>query len=167
VTRTEGGREVWRDNLTGLIWSDIVSWGATWCEASGSNNKLGSPYGEVDPVGLCSGLSQNQKDPISVCTEDETYLNGIAPLPYKIDYASKGGLGKLRGATTPLTWWLPYPGDFDVAYEHGSAKILPNLSNSLWTRSNDGNWAWAFDAFGERFWSRARQYGAAVRCVGR
>jgi hypothetical protein len=52
--------EVWRDNRTGLLWSDALDESGTttfnWCHASGANNSssVNSAYRSADPNGYCA-----------------------------------------------------------------------------------------------------------------
>jgi hypothetical protein len=166
VTRTATGETVWRDNITGLIWSDVISTGANWCHASGSNNKSGSPLAELDSVGgVCDNVNhQSQDAPISLCAEDATNLNGTLA-----SHPAKGGLGKLSGATTVVTWWLPSIEDFRKAHEHGAAKVLPEWNLRFWSASvfsydRFGAWQFYGSSGNVYVFNRDNYYG--VRCVG-
>lgn len=167
VTKTATGEAVWRDNLTGLIWSDMIAESANWCQAIGSNNKAGSPLSEDDLNGPCgNNVYQSQTAPESLCVEDATNLNGTT-----ISHAGKGGLGTLSGATTSLTWWLPSLDDLSTAYSHGAERVLPLFRLHWWwsasVHSNFRGSAWFFIGNnGKPFYvSRANPY--SVRCVGR
>lgn len=162
--------EVWRDNLTGLIWSDAIG-GAdgknNWCHASGSNNKKGSPHAEDDPFDLCDNEKyQSQSAPISLCVEDKENLNGTL----KSDPA-KGGLGLLDGATTPVKWWLPDLEEFKTAFSHGAKYVLPHIAERWEWSASVFSWqrvgAWVFSGTGG-FVSPtdSRHFLGGVRCVG-
>lgn len=162
--------EVWRDNLTGLIWSDAIG-GAegkfNWCHASGSNNKKGSSYAEDDPFDFCdSEKFQNQTAPISLCVEEKELLNGTLESD-----PAKGGLGLLKGATTSVTWWMPTLDDYRLAFSHGAKYVLPHLTERAEWSASVFSWqrlgAWLFsgaDGFVGLGETRNLRYG--VRCVG-
>jgi hypothetical protein len=168
VTKTSDFKVIWRDNLTGLIWSDVVSTDENWCRASGSNNKQASPNAESDPDATCDKApNQDNYAPVSLCAEDLVHLNGSTISPY-----AKGGLGKLQGATTPFTWWLPEIEELRTAYSHGSDWILPNasLTQRAWYWSatiDDLGMAWIFDGFPGIAFSSGRRNTYSVRCVGK
>lgn len=145
LTRTRKGSEVWRDNLTGNIWSDVINWDVApeegapaesptwfnWCEASGSSNKLNSPYAEVDPNGICNNSEyQNQESPISACAYDPEFLGGIAEAQ-----DAKGGFGLKQASNTPLVWALPSAEKLWTAWRHGAKWVLPRSFTGLWTSS--------------------------------
>jgi hypothetical protein len=156
-------REVWRDNRTQLVWSDTIG-DYNWCHASGSNNKSGSPYAEVDPEGFCSDATyQDQTSPISVCAEDATYLT--TPTDGDDD---KGGL---KAGTTPsVKWRLPSWDDWAVANTNGIRTSLGITSGRFWSSSVisylPGS---AFDFYGsyggQGYWYREAL--RSVRCVAR
>ncbi len=159
---------IWRDNLTGLIWSDQIggpAFSSNWCHASGSNNKSGSPFQENDAVYCGNPTYQSQTSPISLCAEDSMNLNGTVTSD-----DAKGHLGKLSPATTPeVTWRLPSVEDWKSAWIHGAGKVLPNLNALYWTSTvNLTNTAGAWDFFGSSggFNSTSRNLTRAVRCVG-
>jgi hypothetical protein len=160
VVLAADGSEVWRDNQTNLVWSDRIGWQSqmrfNWCHASGSNNKVYSQQAESDPFFWCSTQRfQNQFAPISLCAEDSISLNGTQDSD-----SGKGGLGILRGASTPIAWRLPSISDFQSAFAHGAGKIFPRLdknsnppvgrvhSRIFWTSSvfsSNRRQAWVFD----------------------
>jgi hypothetical protein len=116
------GKVLWRDNLTGLIWSDVVSM-AGWCHASGSNNKLNSPLAEADTFSYCnSEANQSQTAPVSLCAE----LPELVTPPESS--SAKGGLA--------ATWWLPGIEDLRTVYAHGAKSVLPEFSSGEWWSSS-------------------------------
>jgi hypothetical protein len=154
---------LWRDNLTGLIWSDVISTNENWCRSSGSNYKESSPWREIDTY--CSNASyQGITNPVSFCAEDSVNLSGSV-----LSHVAKGGLGNLYGATTPFTWWLPELEDFRTAFAHGAKFVLPRFSErSWWTASIDSRerrFAWVFGNNGEVVIGD-RCGDSGVRCVG-
>ncbi len=167
VTKTST-KTLWRDNLTGLIWSDQIggtSFYANWCRASGSNNKIGSPFLENDSMYCGNSTNQSATAPISLCAEDPTNLNGTLTSD-----ESKGHLGKLSSATTPeVIWRLPSAQDWKLAWTHGAKKVLPNMAASYWTssiNSSNRNTAWGFDSNSGGFSSGTRDIARSIRCVG-
>jgi hypothetical protein len=166
-------REVWRDDRTGLVWSDkIGSFSANWCGAAGSSNRSGSPYAEDDPAGICdSEFSQSQTSPVSLCFEDSDWLTTptVATDGSTFEYDSaKGGMRKL---TTPsVRWRLPTINDWKLANVNGVRRVLPNMSSSFWSasvRSGDRSYAWLFNGYYGYINYDYRSQGNSVRCVGR
>ncbi len=161
----QAGVAVWKDNLSGLIWSDRIggtSFIANWCHAGGTNTKPNSALYESDST--CSDPSkQSQTAPVSLCAEDPLNLNGTL----NSDIA-KGGLGKLSGATTPVVWKLPSIDEFKTAFEHGAGVVLPNMAANYWTSTVDSsNYFNAYALLGDNgsVTLDARSNLKPVRCV--
>ncbi len=81
VTRSGTGLETWRDNRTGMIWSDVLSAGSNWCKASGNTQQPTSPA-TTD----CNALAASD----SLCAGNIS-MDGIGPhivwrLPTRNDY---------------------------------------------------------------------------------
>lgn len=115
------GHEVWRDEQTGLMWSEASATGHNWCRASGNQ--------ESADAFLC-GLNA-----LSACAEftgaDEVFAGD--------DYSSgsyadeKAGLGAL---TVPsVRWRLPTKYDYQTADNHGVRFVLksPGTDRRFWT----------------------------------
>lgn len=168
-----GCSEVWRDERTGLLWSDeIVDNSAdavdtyNWCRASGNSNAAHAPSQENDAT-CANATNQNQTTPTSLCAEDD-----IAPSVFAtLDVRQLLSLGELRLGTTPkVRWWLPSRADYLRAERHGLRFVLPNIGNEFWTATvssaASGN-AWTFDGgAGGKLSTAARTANKKVRCVG-
>ncbi|OFZ56408.1 MAG: hypothetical protein A2428_15670 [Bdellovibrionales bacterium RIFOXYC1_FULL_54_43] len=166
VTRTADAKEVWRDEKTGLLWSDYLGTPSTvfnWCKASGSSNRSGSPYAEDDPVDICDAVAyQNQTTPESECFEDPTWLTTNAAYT-----ASKGGMG--RASTPSVVWRLPTIYDYKQADIDGIRFVLPNMHYNFWTatvRASARANAWTFIGQTGEQMNATRSTVYPIRCVG-
>jgi hypothetical protein len=169
-----GCTEVWRDERTGLLWSDVIVDNSAdavdtynWCKASGNSNAADAPSQEIDATVCASAANQNQTTPTSVCAEDD-----VAPSVFALlDARQLLSLGDLRLNTTPkVRWWLPSRADYLRAERHGLRFVLPNFNNEFWTATvssaASGN-AWTFDGgAGGKLSTAARTASKKVRCVG-
>lgn len=184
VTKTTStGAQVWRDDRTGLVWSDNL--GTTnHCIASGSIENFDQAaatvlYGE-SPAGNGWGATMlfdcaaENPDPDaggpfvgrSWCAE-----SSILETPSSLDEA-KGGL-----RAPVVEWRLPTREDYLHAYANGLGYVIPNfLNDSLvgpWTASiasSDRGTAWSVTAssIGSfSFFNDPRSTVSPVRCVGR
>jgi hypothetical protein len=163
--------EVWRDNRTGLLWSDRLedSVGAGtnyyWCHASGSSNSanVNASYREVDPSGYCSGGTyQNQTNPVSLCFEDTGFTTSTNLDPMK------GNMHKHSGSAT-VKWRLPTKYDFEVAEHNGIRHVLPNMATWFWSASVNSDSrisAWLFNGNNGYVDPDPRTNTFGVRCVG-
>lgn len=52
VSRNSAGFEIWQDYRTGMVWSDIISSGANWCNAAGNAEEV---CREMKGTSLCLG----------------------------------------------------------------------------------------------------------------
>jgi hypothetical protein len=168
--------EVWRDDRTGLLWSDTLAdtvGGSTyynWCRASGSNfsDDTSNPYREDDPNNVCDSVSnQNQTQPESLCFEDSAWLSTpstTAPM--------KGGMHRGFGGTAPATqvkWRLPTLQDYRAANINGIRFVLPKIASYFWSASVisvNRNCAWLFNGFSGNVSFNYRNLYGGVRCVG-
>jgi hypothetical protein len=167
--------ELWRDDRTGLVWSDHLG-DANWCKAAGASNRVGSPYAEDDPSNICdSATNQSQTAPVSLCYEDSTWLSTPTGLTdgstFEYDNAKVG----LRASTTPsVDWRLPTIEDWRLANINGVRHVLPNMGRGFWSASVDSSYrdsAWLFHGgYGSIYHSyyviRDSSF-YSVRCVGR
>lgn len=157
------GKEVWRDESTGLLWGDYMG-DVNHCKASG--NKQNSGYN-------CSLNTE------SWCSE--TGLAGGVSVPAgKLNSDEKGGMG-LTSATGKVLWRLPTREDYLKAVADGAYHVLPELlvnndngwSRYFWTASvvsSNPHDAWVFDAGDDGYvsvYSHGRADGVGVRCIGR
>jgi hypothetical protein len=162
-------REIWRDDSTGLIWSDRIGAEAgsqtNWCQAVGhgmSTTPAGNPFSEDDPDNICD-QPENQPDglPTSWCVESSGWLSVSA-----IAAGGKNGL-----AADQVSWRAPTLADWRRAELNGLRSVLPNLQHNFWTSTVRGAatvQAWQFDGrTGSAVpSSRASAFGY-VRCIGR
>jgi hypothetical protein len=177
-TTTSTCYEVWRDDRTGLLWSDQLAdsvGGSTtynWCKATGSNfsSDTGNPYREDDPWNCCdSATYQNQAQtptpPVSMCFEDSAWLS----TPTTAD-PMKGNMHKHSGASGTVKWRLPTIQDYKVADHNGIRHVLPNIAIYFWSASvvsNSSDLAWQFDGYYGYLSSPSRlNTSSAARCVG-
>jgi len=157
--------EIWRDNKTGLVWSDDMGWG-DHCAAAGDNASNGwceSNYPITESVCAETGFAQS-------------FSGNIRGLSGGVYDARKGGMG-LTSTTNPVLWRLPTLKDYMEAYANGMAFVLPNLNKGFWTASvapTGNSFALNFFVYGNGEVSVAsldRDYGDLnyihIRCVGR
>jgi hypothetical protein len=150
-------KEVWRDDSSGLIWSDLITDQITtefnWCQASGS--KAESYCDEA--------RYQSQARPVSLCVE-------AADLSAPI--FGDGAKGAVKLGTIPsLRWTLPTKEDWELAEAHGVRGVLPNLAEGgFWSSSvssgSRGN-AWYFYSYNGSVSNGNRNFTNGVRCVAR
>lgn len=128
LVTNNGTHEVWRDEMTGLVWSDYLVTD-NWCRAAG--NSGGGPAGEDDPSDFCdSPVYQDQTTPVSYCTEGLGY---DTPPAYD---SMKGGMRLTGSATSPsVRWRLPTAWDHQLAELHGIRYVLPNSGLNYWSSS--------------------------------
>lgn len=123
--------EIWRDDRTGLLWSDRLSNTEKWCKASGSNTGT-----------ICADLANQPSTPDSLCAEGG---NPIRVVDAVYD-AAKGNLLAASG-TIKVRWWLPTRADWMQAEENGIRFVLPNIADNYWTATADSGVqtrAWIF-----------------------
>ncbi|MEN9810759.1 MAG: hypothetical protein RLZZ488_2326 [Pseudomonadota bacterium] len=127
--------EIWRDDRTGLLWSDRVSDEATdvnWCKASGANSGT-----------TCADVANQPDPPESLCAEGGTPARTIGAS----FNGAKGGF-RLSTGTINVRWWLPTRADWMQAEENGIRFVLPNIAGDYWTSTTDSsdpnNKAWIF-----------------------
>lgn len=136
VTRTAGGRFVFRDERTQLLWSDISSQSVNWCQASGNADA-------ADPDNFCNNpANQDQTIPYSGCFEgtDTDGLTRQAISGSGEDY-SAGSYSERKGSmglqsSTKVAWRLPTLTDFFQALANGYLSV--RTGNSAWTSSSAG-----------------------------
>lgn len=144
----KNGRQVWRNERNGLLWSDVIA-EAGHCPASGNRQDLGFDC-SMNTQSLCA-------EAIGLVTEADD---------------AKGGL--MQNTATSVLWRLPSREDFLQAYADGGARMLPGfMTSNQWTSSvysGDRSQGWIF--FNTRsgnggFYGANRGRLADVRCVGR
>jgi hypothetical protein len=153
--------EVWRDDRTGLLWSDRVSDETTdinWCKASGANSGT-----------ICANTANQPASPESLCAEGGTPARTI-------DAAFNGAKGGFRLSTGSINvrWWLPTRADWMQAEENGIRFVLPNIAGDFWTSTTDSsdpnNKAWIYknssNAGGGFETSSMTGVNISTRCIG-
>lgn len=112
-------KEVWRDEQTGLLWSEASAAGPDWCQASGNRDTADGFF--------CAGNLE------SACAEF-TGANEVFSEVYGGTYADEKG--RLGAQTTPsLRWRLPTKYDFQTADNHGLRFVLqaPATDRRFWS----------------------------------
>lgn len=171
------GREVWQDQRTKLVWSSLVSKGASWCMATGKSTIMGNPAAETDPDGTCGySWAQVTSGPaVSACFEDGgvnfSNIDTVNAAPGNIDSAGKAGLGL---ASTPAVHWrLPTRNDYYQAEVDGIRFVMPDalaFGDAEWTTTVNTlptSEAYAFNSQTGEVISIGRDAGIFARCVGR
>ena len=130
--------EVWRDDRTGLLWSDLISNSTNWCLAAGNADS-------DDPRHICDQPTYQSSFPTaqSWCAESATVTevtDSAENWSTGIYHASKGAMGK----NTPVSvrWRLPTKYDLEAADINGINYVLPiykkvnNYYHYIWTASS-------------------------------
>ncbi len=169
VTRTAAGKEIWQDQRTGLLWSDIVG-ADNWCKAAG-NAEAG------DVSGFCNNVAQQPSYPtaLSYCAE----AAGISPAIGAEDWTTgvysetKGYMGKVATVSSPaVRWRLPTRSDWLQADIDGIKAVLPDMdeNRNYWTATLYSLWrenAWYFFTQAGHVFEDIRTNSKDIRCVGR
>jgi len=186
VGPSAGCFEVWRDDRTGLLWSDMLYIGSlpnngiyssvpntspmlfTWCNANGvhTGSNLSHPYRSEDPDAICSSTgNQNQTTPVSLCFEDPDWLN--TPESSK---NAKGNMHSLSDASVKVKWRVPTKRDWEIADFNGLRMVLPRLTGQLfWSSTIEATTrraAWLFDITSGFIFATQRESPTRLRCVG-
>lgn len=147
--------EIWRDDRTQLLWSDVLHDAKNWCHASGS--KQGT---------TCSNATnQDQTTPFSLCAEDGGHNTDST-------YDLLKGEFRLASGSIKTRWWLPTRYDWMEAEENGIRFVLPQMNKDFWSASalaTDASKAWLFSNAGNSGGGLSTQVMTntlAVRCVG-
>ncbi len=169
IVRRAAGIEVWRDDLTGLIWSSRVG-KDNWCVAAGNAQS-------DDPHAICNQSAQQIDFPEaqSFCSEQNTIPHPATLENWEAALYSpgKGGMGK--NSVPSLRWRLPTKNDYLLAEANGIRFVLPDMitspSSTEWTAtaySAHRNYAWGFtNVTGAFNPSYLRTTKLHIRCVGR
>jgi|GEM_PF-1107404 len=167
VTRMSG-HEVWRDEKTGLIWSDKLSATGDHCEATGDDAGVANCNGTFTKS-FCAetGFSNNY-----TAVDEIEVVDATGFIPDITAYGSRKGEMGLN-SDHPVLWRLPTLQDFTTAYGNGMAYVLPNLG-SFWTASVDPSvtdYAMYFvvgsGGYVESNYAYRYNTSYEVRCVGR
>lgn len=162
---TAGCFEVWQDQRTMLVWSDMMSgndgggyrdfaWGYNWFQAAGysssTSTKAITNYeaqagGGSDCTAPCQPII-----PISVCA-DATSLAGLNGVPvYQNPDGTNGTQNELPskgGIQAGRHWRLPTKDDWLLADVNGIRKVLPNMTQTFWSSSSDSLFTWGVWGF--------------------
>jgi hypothetical protein len=168
------GREVWRDERTGLLWSSVIGTAANWCRASGSSNatNVSASIKEADVSSICdNGTYQNQTTAISGCFEG----TGFTTTDGSIDNLGKTGMNLAGSGTAPqVAWRLPTLYDYEIADANGMRFVLPDIGANgnldEWTATLSSairSRAWIYNGAQGVHSTKARTLTSAFRCVGR
>jgi hypothetical protein len=181
--------EVWRDERTGLVWSDqlgnrspSVNKGRfNWCLASGNTQ---GGYG-VECQVATAGSYNNAG--VSLCYDDgagslitpngmhnaTTATNLAAWDSTGLTDSERNNIVRAKGALTSLTWRLPTKADWMQAEVNGVRHVLPNLgtehfwSASVSSKSRSSAWFFiGYNGFVSSYSVRSDSF-ISVRCVGR
>lgn len=120
-TTASGGfiYEVWRDNRTGLLWSDPIQTATNWCRAAGVVSNVGG-------VDCTPGGSLQPASPISLCAEVPGLTTSSTHDPVK------GGMRAVATGTTPsVIWRLPTIYDWKQADLDGVRHVLARTEDAL------------------------------------
>ena len=133
-------KEVWRDDRTGLIWSDLIAKFTNWCLASGNADS-------DDPQNFCNSLSYQSNYPTAQSLCAEVGLGTITQVQWSgenwssaIYDPSKGAMG--RKTSISVRWRLPTKYDFEAADNNGLKFVVPFFNSFyIWTSttSNGGS----------------------------
>ncbi len=170
--------EVWRDERTKLLWSDMASANYNWYQASGYSKASALSIKETQFTSQPGVLenappfSLNQTlqpaNPISVCPDvvsGEIVAGGGTYTNYAANPETdfKGGLSHPQ-----TTWRLPSINDWKLADVNGIRKVLPNMDDSFWSSSSYSYYrggAWYFNGGYGGMDSGNRVSTSSVRCV--
>ena len=160
VTRTAGAKEVWRDERTGLVWSDTVAID-NWCKASGN--------GQTD--GFCNGNTS------SYCAEGGSLTPAIGGENWTtgVYNETKGGMGAVATDSSPsVRWRLATRNDWLQAEINGVRFVLPNMGLSVWfwtatiySLNRNAAIYWGGDGGHSKNSTRESYYQYKIRCLGR
>jgi hypothetical protein len=122
-------REVWRDDRTGLLWSDVLRHGGdtilaySWCTAAGVTTAS-------DPTSCPTDNVAQFNPPESTCAE----VTGLTTHAVFDDEK-----GMMRASTTPsVRWRLPSASDWGIANFNGARRVLAI------TDANNSHFGWVW-----------------------
>ena len=169
--------EVWRDDRTGLLWSDLISNSTNWCLAAGNADS-------DDPKHICDKPTYQSSFPTaqSWCAESATVteVTGSAEnWSTGIYHASKGAMGK--NSAVSVRWRLPTKFDLEAADNNGISYVLRSFisesMNYIWTASSTSGVIMIFNLWTggiEEDWTESDDHiveghrtDRGVICVGR
>jgi hypothetical protein len=172
--------EVWRDERTKLVWSDIHSNNGSnwnWFKAAGYSSITTTAAatgheGQANTGTDCSLAPCQPLIPISVCADAGAIANHNGVATYQNPDGTNGTFderpakGNLTGASRQ--WRLPTSEDWQIANVNGIRKVLPNMDVNFWSSSSYSNnrlSAWYFYGDNGNMNVEYRIGTYSVRCV--
>ncbi len=184
-----GAKEVWQDQRTQLLWSDVADNYYNWYQASGYSqvtiDSQRDTYYDSAPSDLntdCNGFPCQPSSPISVCAEvenDKILAGGGHPTANYAPNPENAFKGNLK-ASDGVVWKLPSRDDWMLAEVNGIRKaapnwVVPSLNHPygedyhvFWSSSSSSYYrrsAWYFYGYGN-LGVGYRYNELSVRCVG-
>jgi hypothetical protein len=140
VVRTADGKNLWRDDTSGLLWSDDLGVTNNWCKAAGNSESSSA---------CASGGSLQAATPESFCSE----LTGFDTPPELAN--AKGNLSGSEG----IQWRLPTKSEWLQAELNGVRWVIDAIdplsystrtywSSTIFGLAHTGT-AWTFNSWGE------------------
>ncbi len=173
-TSTNTCYEVWRDENTGLLWSDkLADLGTTtfnWCLASG-NIEIDATCGTANQSVATSLCFEDTDGSATASTLNTPHTTADMKGNMHKGLRAKGGTASRVTPSAQVKWRLPSINDFSRAETHGIRFVLPNMAaDSFWsasTTSYDRVGAWQFNGYYGIVSYTSRDYSTHyVRCVG-
>ena len=150
-------REIWKDDRTGLLWSDEMPSASDWCKASGNSESSACANNQPIAQSWCAEVGPSSM--VQVNGSGEDWVNGTYT-------AAKGGMG--RTTSISIRWRLPTKYDFQAADINGYRMVTFNkaFNNVVYHEF----WLATDQLVVRGFSIVAKDYSNAVyniRCVGR
>jgi hypothetical protein len=146
VTRSTSGQEVWRDDDSGLLWSDSVS--RSWFTY---NSALKT-----------SGLAENYHEAERVCVSPKTLAarGGLSEMSWHVPAKSDATDAEKHGFREVLPNLFPHRWDLQLFKDGGFwvTGFMPQIKYAL-------NFAWVFQTYHGEVWTVPRNTQYQVRCV--
>ena len=171
VTRTANGYEVWRDERTKLLWSDVLSATYNWYRAAGyasNDTNVANTGGYNATPG--SGVQPNP--PVSVCVDAALIPTLSGSDPFTSPAVEDQRKGNLNYAGNPsVIWRLPTIEDWKLAEVNGIRKVLKDVEGWFWsaTSSFHRHAPWMINTIdgGIQYWTgRDNSTQIRTRCIG-
>ena len=150
-------REVWKDNRTGILWSDDMPKSDNWCRAAGNAESNPSfPCNKTIAQSWCAELGPTPM--IEAAESGEVWASGTY-------VAAKGGLGKTTSIS--VRWRLPTKYDFQAADINGIKYVVRNgLSNfPTWSATVKSGYAYTWTP--DTIELHTPNQNSSIKCIGR